>query len=66
MYARVNACAVGGCPDMPNDAEPIGRCRVCHELIYEGDRYYDFDGELVQPECIERYFKDHLVENERR
>lgn len=36
-----------------NDKPPIYICDLCGEAIYEGDVYYDINGEVWCEECID-------------
>lgn len=42
------------CPNAPEPPEPpyITECLNCGEKIYDGDYYYDIDGEEWCEECI--------------
>ena len=39
------------------EPEEYCRCAWCGGVIYEGDEYYDFDGESVCEECIKGALK---------
>lgn len=42
------------CPNAPEPSEPpyVTECLNCGEKIYDGDYYYDIDGEEWCEECI--------------
>ena len=43
------------CPNAPEcKEEPVITCDVCGKFVYDGDVYYDIDGDFWCEECIER------------
>ena len=34
-------------------------CDNCSETIYEGQKYYDFDGYRVCEDCVDDYIREH-------
>lgn len=51
-------------PFCPNAPEPpvFGRCVNCKEKIFDGDDYYDIDGDIWCEECIDDCRKTAEVE----
>ena len=39
--------------------KPVRKCYECEEGLYEGDEYYELDGDCICPECIGDYLKMH-------
>lgn len=46
-----NYTCPGSCPNAPAPDE-FGRCLHCGQVIYDGDDYYDIDGEIWCEDCI--------------
>lgn len=40
--------------------KPICRCDVCDGDIYEGNDFYDFDGDIVCDDCKWDYVREHF------
>lgn len=38
--------------------KPEYYCVVCEDGIYEGDTYYEIDGDTVCEECVDDYVRD--------
>lgn len=51
-------------PRCPNaaEAEPLYRCCVCGEGIYEGDKYYQDGDQEICSECMDGMATDELLE----
>jgi hypothetical protein len=51
-------------PQCPNAEEPapVAECAWCKEPIYEGDEYYDINGDTICTECIDECKKTAEVE----
>lgn len=49
---------------MVSEPEPkyrtVCRCDSCGSDIYEGDYFYDFDGDIICADCMEDYVKEHF------
>lgn len=41
-------------------AKPFCQCDFCGEDIYEGEDFYDFDGDIVCENCERDYVKEHF------
>lgn len=41
-----------GTEDRDSEGEVLCRCEWCGEKIYEGEEYYDFDGDKVCESCV--------------
>lgn len=39
--------------------KPFCRCEMCEAEIYEGNDYYDFEGDIVCEDCQREYVKEH-------
>lgn len=39
-------------------AEVVDVCMVCNRYIFEGERYYDFSGDIVCKDCLSDYVKE--------
>jgi len=37
--------------------EYVYKCDICDEEIFEGDSYYEIDGLIYCPDCMEMHFK---------
>lgn len=35
-------------------------CDSCCSDIYEGDYFYDFDGDIICADCMEEYVNEHF------
>lgn len=42
---------IGAVPERKRQA--VHTCRHCKGEIYEGEKYLDFDGEIICPECVD-------------
>lgn len=40
--------------------KPFCRCDMCEMDIYEGNDYYNFDGDIICDDCHEDYVKEHF------
>lgn len=40
--------------------KPVFRCGECEGDIYEGNYFYDFDGDIVCENCYGSYVKKHF------
>lgn len=40
--------------------KPFCRCDVCSGDIYEGNYYFDFDGDIVCEDCERDYVREHF------
>ena len=51
-------------PSCPNAPEPKGihRCIKCGYEIFEGDKYLEYDGEIVCEDCISDMSREELIE----
>lgn len=38
----------------------VCRCESCSSDIYEGDYFYDFDGDIICADCMEEYVNEHF------
>lgn len=38
----------------------IGNCEQCSEPIFEGETYFDFDGELVHEGCLKDWTEQFI------
>ena len=49
---------------MVAESEPmyrtVCRCDSCCSDIYEGDYFYDFDGDIICADCMEDYVNEHF------
>lgn len=41
----------------PEDPDPVYMCEDCGGGIFEGDRYYSVNGEILCEECMEEKYK---------
>ena len=39
---------------------PLCRCEECGGDIYEGDYYFDFDGDVICENCVRDYVKERF------
>ena len=43
------------------EAEVIGKCEHCGDDIYEGEDYYDIEGEIIHEDCLREWAEKYLV-----
>lgn len=46
---------------LEDSGKKIGVCEHCSDPIFEGEDYYDIDGDMVHEDCIRDYAERWLV-----
>lgn len=49
-----------GCPNY-GSSEPIGRCEICGDYIYQGEEYLASDNKLYCASCVENFDTDKIL-----
>lgn len=49
-------------PEYPLDPPErlvVGKCAYCEDEIYDGEKVYFCDGEMIHPECVLQHIQDN-------
>ena len=43
----------------PPERLVVGTCAYCGDEVYDGEKVYFCDGEMLHPECVLQHIQDH-------